>query len=112
MGALTVFVEHYNYVITIFLMMTGLYIVVARGNMVKKLVGLSILPGLYRDGMAVKSCVMFMEPLGAHPSSWWDRVGNACDGSQESAHSRRSPGPMHRPPATLVSTRWPRAGSA
>jgi len=42
MGALTVFVEHYNYVITIFLMMSGLYIVVARGNMVKKLVGLSI----------------------------------------------------------------------
>jgi multicomponent Na+:H+ antiporter subunit C len=34
--------NHYNYVITIFLMMAGLYIVVARGNMVKKLVGLSI----------------------------------------------------------------------
>ena len=35
-------IGHYNYVITIFLMMAGLYIVVARGNMVKKLVGLSI----------------------------------------------------------------------
>jgi multicomponent Na+:H+ antiporter subunit C len=35
-------VGHYNYAITIFLMMAGLYIVVARGNMVKKLVGLSI----------------------------------------------------------------------
>ena len=34
--------DNYNYVITIFLMMAGLYIVVARGNMVKKLVGLSI----------------------------------------------------------------------
>jgi multicomponent Na+:H+ antiporter subunit C len=34
--------EHYNYVITIFLMMAGLYIVIARGNLVKKLVGLSI----------------------------------------------------------------------
>ena len=34
--------EHYNYVITVFLMMMGLYIVVARGNMIKKLVGLSI----------------------------------------------------------------------
>ena len=42
MGALRLFIEHYNYVVTIFLMMTGLYIVVARGNMVKKLVGLSI----------------------------------------------------------------------
>ena len=35
-------IEHYNYIVTIFLMMTGLYIVVARGNLVKKLVGLSI----------------------------------------------------------------------
>ncbi len=36
------FLGHYNYWITIFLMIAGLYIVVARGNMVKKLVGLSI----------------------------------------------------------------------
>ncbi len=32
----------YNYWITIFLMISGLYIVVARGNMVKKMVGLSL----------------------------------------------------------------------
>jgi multicomponent Na+:H+ antiporter subunit C len=42
MAAVYTFIEHYNYVVTIFLMMTGLYIVIARGNMVKKLVGLSI----------------------------------------------------------------------
>ena len=36
------FVGHYNYFITIFLMVCGLYIVVARGNMIKKLVGLSL----------------------------------------------------------------------
>jgi multicomponent Na+:H+ antiporter subunit C len=36
------FVDHYNYLITIFLMIAGLYIVVARSNMVKKLIGLSI----------------------------------------------------------------------
>ena len=35
-------VANYHYWITIFLMIAGLYIVVARGNMVKKLVGLSI----------------------------------------------------------------------
>jgi multicomponent Na+:H+ antiporter subunit C len=35
-------IDNYNYVVTIFLMMAGLYIVVARSNMVKKLVGLSI----------------------------------------------------------------------
>jgi multicomponent Na+:H+ antiporter subunit C len=34
--------HHYNHWITIFLMVSGLYIVVARGNMVKKLVGLAL----------------------------------------------------------------------
>jgi multicomponent Na+:H+ antiporter subunit C len=33
---------HYNQYITIFLMVAGLYVVIARGNMVKKLVGLSM----------------------------------------------------------------------
>ncbi len=33
---------HYNHWITIFLMVSGLYIVIARGNMVKKLIGLSL----------------------------------------------------------------------
>ncbi|HSD34151.1 MAG TPA: cation:proton antiporter subunit C [Alphaproteobacteria bacterium] len=33
---------HYNFIVTIFLMVTGLYIVVSRGNLVKKLVGLAI----------------------------------------------------------------------
>lgn len=42
MEALSRFAEHYNYLITVFLMVTGLYIVIARSNMVKKLVGLSI----------------------------------------------------------------------
>ena len=42
MTTLMTLIEHYNYVVTIFLMMTGLYIVVARGNMVKMLIGLSI----------------------------------------------------------------------
>ncbi len=36
------FISHYNQWVTIFLMVAGLYIVVARGNMIKKLVGLSI----------------------------------------------------------------------
>src|SRR5690606_33678619 len=35
-------INHYNYIITIFLMVGGIYIVISRGNMVKKLVGLSI----------------------------------------------------------------------
>jgi len=36
------FIHYYNYFITLFLMSCGLYIVVARGNMVKKLVGLGL----------------------------------------------------------------------
>lgn len=34
--------SHYNYWIVITLMMTGLYIIVARGNLIKKIVGLNI----------------------------------------------------------------------
>ncbi len=34
--------SHYSYAITVFLMMAGLFIVIARGNLVKKLIGLSI----------------------------------------------------------------------
>lgn len=33
---------HFSYWATVFLLMTGLYIVIARGNLVKKLVGLGI----------------------------------------------------------------------
>jgi multicomponent Na+:H+ antiporter subunit C len=37
------FFGHFSYEVTIALMMGGLYIVIARGNLIKKLVGLSIL---------------------------------------------------------------------
>jgi multicomponent Na+:H+ antiporter subunit C len=36
------FLGHYNYWIVIFLMMTGFYTVISRGNLVKKIVGLNI----------------------------------------------------------------------
>ena len=36
------FFAHYNYWIVILLMMLGLYIVVSRGNLVKKIVGLNV----------------------------------------------------------------------
>ena len=42
MEALKNFFAHYNYVATIVLMVAGLYIVIARGNMIKKLVGLML----------------------------------------------------------------------
>lgn len=35
-------IHHYNHWASIFLMVAGLYVVVARGNMVKKLVGLTV----------------------------------------------------------------------
>lgn len=42
MNRLVWIADHYNYIITIFLMVGGLYVVIARGNMVKKLIGLSL----------------------------------------------------------------------
>jgi multicomponent Na+:H+ antiporter subunit C len=40
--SLTTLGGHFTYFITVFLMMAGLFIVIARGNLIKKLVGLSI----------------------------------------------------------------------
>ncbi len=37
---------HYNYWMFVILMMTGLYITVSRGNLIKKIVGLNIFPSL------------------------------------------------------------------
>ncbi len=34
--------SHLSYVITVFLMIAGLFIVIARGNLIKKLIGLSV----------------------------------------------------------------------
>ena len=34
--------SHFSYFITVFLMIAGLFIVIARGNLIKKLVGLSV----------------------------------------------------------------------
>lgn len=36
------FLGHFSYWATVFILMTGLYIIIARGNLVKKLVGLGI----------------------------------------------------------------------
>ncbi len=33
---------HFSYFVTVFLMVSGLYVVMARGNLIKKLVGLSV----------------------------------------------------------------------
>lgn len=35
-------IAHYNYWLVIFLMMIGLYVVISRGNLVKKIVGLNV----------------------------------------------------------------------
>ncbi|MEO1542920.1 MAG: cation:proton antiporter subunit C [Pseudomonadota bacterium] len=42
MELLETIATHYNYFVTIFLMVAGLYIVIASGNLIKKLVGLSL----------------------------------------------------------------------
>lgn len=40
--SLEIFIGHYNYWLVILLMMVGLYTVVSRGNLVKKIVGLNV----------------------------------------------------------------------
>ncbi len=42
MSLLQTIIENYNQWVTVFLMVSGLYIVIARGNMIKTLVGLSL----------------------------------------------------------------------
>jgi multicomponent Na+:H+ antiporter subunit C len=41
-GAMADNFSHFGYVVTVFLMVAGLFIVIARGNLIKKLIGLSI----------------------------------------------------------------------
>jgi len=36
------FIGHYNYWVVVFLMMVGLYTVISRGNLIKKIIGLSM----------------------------------------------------------------------
>ena len=40
---MSAFWGHYTYFITVFLMVAGLYIIIARGNLLKKLIGLATL---------------------------------------------------------------------
>lgn len=40
---MTILAGHYSYWITILLMVTGMYILIARGNLLKKLLGLAVL---------------------------------------------------------------------
>jgi len=76
MQILDAIAPHYNYAVTILLMTSGLYIVISRGNMVKKLVGLSmfqtsvyllyISPGKIIGGTAPildKSYTVYSNPL-------------------------------------------------
>lgn len=41
-GELALFLGEYNYWVVILLMMVGLYVVVSRGNLIKKLIGLNV----------------------------------------------------------------------
>jgi multicomponent Na+:H+ antiporter subunit C len=41
-GPVTGLLSHFSYAVTVLLMVTGLFVVIARGNLVKKLVGLAI----------------------------------------------------------------------
>ena len=63
---------HFSYAVTIFLMVAGLFIVIARGNLIKKLVGLGHfpdlgVPALHRTGQADRR-------HGTDHRGWFQRV--------------------------------------
>jgi len=43
MDAAAGFLSHFSYAVTVFLMVAGLFVVIARANLIKKLIGLAIL---------------------------------------------------------------------
>ena len=77
---MTTVVGLYNYWIVIFLMMTGFYVVIAKGNLVKKIIGLNLFQisvfllylsmGKIDGGTTpIYPDVSFFEPLREQPSS-------------------------------------------
>ena len=75
---------HYNHWVVIFLMMAGLYVVVSRGNLVKKIVGLKNDANVGRMKEANKLKVR------QHYS--WDAIGAKITEMYEEALSRRQNG--------------------
>ena len=58
--------DHWNYYLVIILMMLGFYAVIARGNMVKKMVGLNIFQTsvfmLYISVGKIDGCLLYTSP--------------------------------------------------
>ena len=76
------FIGHYNYFITIFLMVAGLYIVIARGNMIKKLVGLAL--------FQTSVYLLYIEPGKDHRRDGAD-LGSGLQGLLQPAAARADP---------------------
>ena len=68
-------IGHFSYFVTIFLLVAGLFIVIARGNLIKKLVGLA---GLFLGGNYLDYFVLDHDPAhGQHRGIFWVEVGVA-----------------------------------
>jgi multicomponent Na+:H+ antiporter subunit C len=64
MTVLSPLIDHFNYFIIIFLMVSGLYVVVARGNMIKKLVGLMLFQtSVYTPPIIDENFQIYSNPL-------------------------------------------------
>ena len=79
---------HYNYWIVIFLMMTGFYLVIARGNLIKTIIGLNIFQTsvvlLYVTMGKVKGGTAPIMPMGEGHGH--DDHGHDSHGHEEAAH--------------------------
>jgi len=93
-------IAHFGYIVTVFLMVTGLFIVIARGNLIKKLVGLSvfqtsvyllyIIPGKLLGGTApilAPQYQVYSNPLPQHRHNS-PRARPDCPHSRELRHDR------------------------
>lgn len=92
---MTTLFEHYNYAVVIVLMMTGLYVVFASSNMIKKLVGLSVFQTsvflLYISMSKVSGggppVIDPSEYKGTHGYGHEKAVSDAAHGVEQSAHA-------------------------
>ena len=77
------FVSHYNYWVVIFLMMVGFYILISRGNLIKKIVGLNV----FQTSVFMLYISMGKITGGTPPILVGDLHGDAGTGAGAAEHS-------------------------
>jgi len=80
------FVGHFNYWVIITLMMTGLYVVISTGNLVKKLVGIGLFQtSVFQLYISLSKVRGAQPPIIEKPAKYSDAVKGAGEKSAEAA---------------------------